>query len=76
MRGARAGTVRILLRGCGNYRTSGADIAKAWRVQYHNSTDALILNTPEIVDVPVAACAAPEAPEDGTQRLRETLEAL
>ncbi|MFA7095666.1 MAG: hydrogenase expression/formation protein [Gammaproteobacteria bacterium] len=70
------GTVYILSRGYGNCRITNAGIAKVWWVQYYNSTDALILNTLEIGDVPAAACAAPEDIEDSAQRLRETLETL
>lgn len=70
------GTVTLLSRGYGNCRITAAGPDHVWWVQYFNSTDVLILNTVEIVDVPQVACAAAEDLEDSAERLAEILEEL
>jgi hydrogenase-1 operon protein HyaF len=65
------GTVTLLSRGYGNCRITAAGPDHVWWVQYFNSTDVLILNTVEIVDVPQVACAATEDLEDSAERLEE-----
>lgn len=70
------GGVTLLSRGYGNCRITAAGPANVWWVQYFNSTDVLILNTVEIVDVPLVARAAAEDLVDSAERLAEILEEL
>jgi hydrogenase-1 operon protein HyaF len=70
------GAVVILSRGYGNCRISATAVAGIWRVQYFNSTDQLILDTLEVIDMPQVACAALEDLEDSALRLREIREVL
>lgn len=70
------GPVTLLSRGYGNCRITAAGPPNVWWVQYFNSTDVLILNTVEIVDVPQVARAAAEDLEDSAERLAEILEEL
>ncbi|MBY4677396.1 hydrogenase expression/formation protein [Marinobacterium arenosum] len=71
-----AGPVTILSRGYGNCRITSTRVPALWRVQYYNSTDQLILDTLEVVDVPAVACAAQEDIDDSALRLREIREVL
>ncbi len=71
-----AGPVTILSRGYGNCRITSTTIAPLWRVQYFNSTDQLILDTLEVVNVPAVACAAQEDLNDSAERLTEIREVL
>lgn len=68
------GAVTILSRGYGNCRITSTCIQGLWRVQYFNSTDQLILDTLEITDIPLVACAAKEDLEDSAERLHEIRE--
>lgn len=70
------GHVMILSRGYGNCRITSTKTPGIWRVQYFNSTDKLILDTIEVINVPLVACAAPEDLEDSAERLHEMREAL
>ncbi|EIJ32903.1 HupH hydrogenase expression protein [Thiothrix nivea DSM 5205] len=70
------GKTAILSRGYGNCRITATHVENVWWVQYYNSTDTLILNTLEVVEVPLVACASPEDLEDSAERLREIREAL
>jgi hydrogenase-1 operon protein HyaF len=70
------GPVAILSRGYGNCRVTATALPRTWWVQYFNSTDQLILNTLEVVDVPVVAMAADEDLADSVDRLREWLGTL
>lgn len=65
------GSVSILSRGYGNCRIRSTRLHYTWWVQYYNSSDALILNTLEVTDMPLVACAAQEDVEDSVARLRE-----
>ncbi len=67
------GAVTILSRGYGNCRIQSTATQQVWAVQFFNSQDTLILNTIEITDVPLMACAAQEDIEDSAQRLGEIL---
>ena len=67
------GTVSILSRGYGNCRITSTRLANVWWVQYFNSTDQIILNTLEVVDVPEVALAAEEDFQDSIERLGEWL---
>lgn len=71
-----AGTTAILSRGYGNCRISSTAIPDVWWVQYYNSTDQLILNTIEVVEVPDVALAAAEDLEDSLDRMDEYLDEL
>ena len=70
------GPVTILSRGYGNCRITSTCVDGLWRVQYFNSTDQLILDTLEITDIPLVACAAPEDLSDSYERLIEIREVL
>jgi hydrogenase-1 operon protein HyaF len=70
------GPVTILSRGYGNCRITATALPHTWWVQYFNSTDQLILNTIEVVDVPVAALAANEDVLESMGRLSEWLGTL
>ncbi len=70
------GPVSILSRGYGNCRITATALAHVWWVQYFNSTDQIILNTLEVVDVPEVALAAREDFEDSMERLGEWLDTL
>lgn len=68
------GPVTILSRGYGNCRITATSVRHLWRVQYFNSTDQLILDTLEVVDIPSVAQAAQEDVDESAVRLREMLE--
>lgn len=68
------GPVMILSRGYGNCRILSTNFPNVWWVRYFNSPDDMILNSIEIVDVPVAACAAAEDIADSAERLHEIME--
>jgi len=70
------GPVTILSRGYGNCRITSTNTEGLWRVQYFNSTDQLILDTLEITDIPLVACAAQEDIADSCVRLKEIREVL
>jgi hydrogenase-1 operon protein HyaF len=70
------GPVTILSRGYGNCRITATALPHTWWVQYFNSTDQLILNTIEVVEVPVAALAADEDILESMGRLSEWLGTL
>jgi len=68
------GPVTMLSRGYGNCRITATSVRHLWRVQYFNSTDQLILDTLEVVDLPSVARAAQEDVDESSLRLREMLE--
>ncbi|TKD14603.1 hydrogenase expression/formation protein [Rhodobacter capsulatus] len=70
------GAVTILSRGYGNCRITATATPHVWRVQFYNSTDALILDTIEVTVMPEVALAAREDLEDSAGRIREVLEAI
>ena len=67
------GPVDILSRGYGSCRVMSTAIPNIWWVRYYNSMGTLILNTLEVVDVPLVACAAQDDIEDSAHRLTELL---
>ena len=67
------GPVTILSRGYGNCRITATAARYLWRVQYFNSTDQLILDTLEVVDVPEVALAAGEDIAESAERLEQLL---
>jgi hydrogenase-1 operon protein HyaF len=71
-----AGEVTILSRGYGNCRIAQTAFSNIWWVRYFNATDTPILDTLEVVDVPIVACAADEDIADSARRLHEIVEAL
>jgi len=68
------GPVAMMSRGFGNCRITSTGVHGAWRVQYFNSMNTMILNTIEIVDVPEVALAAVEDLEDSKARLAELVD--
>jgi hydrogenase-1 operon protein HyaF len=70
------GASDILSRGYGNCRVRATGTPFVWRVQFYNSTDALILDTFEVSVMPEVALAAPEDLADSARRLTEVLEAI
>lgn len=70
------GAVTILSRGYGNCRVTATALPHVWRVQFYNSTDALILDTYEVTDLPEVVIAAPEDLTDSAERIREVMEAI
>lgn len=70
------GPIVFLSRGYGNCRIGSTAVPNIWRVQYFNSTDQLILDTLEVVDMPAVACAAPEDLSDSYERIKEIREVL
>lgn len=69
-----SGPVQVLSRGYGDCHVLSTGIPGIWQVRYYNSTEKLILNTLEVTDVPVVACAAPEDIQASAARLRDMLE--
>lgn len=70
------GAVTVLSRGYGNCRVTATALAHVWRVQFYNSTDALILDTYEVSAMPEVVIAATEDLTDSAGRIREVLEAI
>jgi hydrogenase-1 operon protein HyaF len=68
------GPVEILSRGYGNCHVGSTRFENVWRVRFYNSMNKLILDSIEIIDLPLVACAAAEDIADSAQRLREILE--
>lgn len=67
------GSVLILSRGYGNCRIISTLVPNCWRVTYYNSSDTIILNTVEVINIPEVACAAREDLQDSCVRLTEVL---
>jgi hydrogenase-1 operon protein HyaF len=67
------GRVLILSRGYGNCRITNTGRNHTWRVVFYNAFDKVILNSVEVVDLPEAACAAPEDLADSLERLADVL---
>jgi hydrogenase-1 operon protein HyaF len=65
------GPVRIVSKGYGSCRIQATAIHGVWSVQFFNTMDTILLDTLEIGDVPVVACAAEEDFRDSAARLRE-----
>lgn len=68
------GPVDVLSRAYGKCEVISTKTAGIWWVRYYNSMGVLILNTLEVVDVPVVIKAAPEDLVDSAARLKEILE--
>lgn len=66
----------ILSRGFGNCRITATALPSVWWVQYFNNMEKLILNSIEIVDLPVVALAAVEDYEATVVRLDEWIASL
>jgi hydrogenase-1 operon protein HyaF len=69
------GPVRITSRGYGTCRVQATATHGVWSVQFFNTMDTILLDTVEISDVPIVACAAEEDFRDSAERLREIEEA-
>jgi len=70
------GAVTVLSRGYGNCRITATATPHVWRVQFYNSTDALILDSFEVTTMPEVALAAREDLEDSAGRILEVLGAI
>jgi hydrogenase-1 operon protein HyaF len=70
------GGLSILSRGFGNCRITATAYPNVWWVQYFNAMEKLILNSVEVVDVPIVAQAAAEDFADSRVRLAEWIESL
>lgn len=68
------GPVDILSRSYGKCQVSSTLVQNVWWVRYYNSMSVLILNTLEVAEVPLVACAAAEDLRDSAIRLDEILE--
>jgi hydrogenase-1 operon protein HyaF len=68
------GPIDVLSRAYGKCEVISTQTAGIWWVRYYNSMGVLILNTLEVVDVPVVIKAAPEDLADSAERLKEILE--
>ena len=68
------GPLSMLSRGYGDCAITSTAIPDVWWVRYFNSTGKLILNTLEVVDVPLVACAAPEDIQSSAARLKDILD--
>lgn len=68
------GPVEILSRSYGQCLMSQTEFANIWWVRYYNSTGTLILNSLEVVDVPLVARAAVEDIADSGRRLAEIVQ--
>ncbi len=67
------GPVTLLSRSYGDCHIISTTLPNVWWVRYLNSMDKLLLNTLEVVDMPVVACAALEDIRDSQTRLRDML---
>ena len=70
------GPTLVLSRGYGSCRVSSTMLKNVWWVQYFNSDDKLILNTIEVVDIPVVIQASQEDIEDSQERLIEMIDSV
>jgi hydrogenase-1 operon protein HyaF len=71
------GQIPLVIRsgGYGSSRVFATGLRHVWAVQYVNGMGNVILDTLEIGDVPVVACAAEEDFRDSAERLREIRDA-
>ncbi len=67
------GPIDILSRSYGKCQIISTLTPNVWWVRYYNSMGTLILNTLEVIDVPLVVCAAPEDIADSALRLDEIL---
>ena len=70
------GPAVFLSRGYGSCRVTSTNLKYTWWVQYFNSEDKLILNTLEVVDVPIVTQASEEDIADSFERIGEMLESV
>jgi hydrogenase-1 operon protein HyaF len=68
------GPVQTLSRGYGECQVRSTACPNLWWVRYYNSMGTLILNTLEVVDIPLVACAAQDDLDDSRRRMQELLE--
>ena len=67
------GIVDILSRAYGRCQVISTQTPNVWWVRYYNSMSTLILNSIEVVEIPLVVCAAAEDLRDSAQRLDEIL---
>lgn len=70
------GPTVFLSRGYGSCRVTSTNLKYTWWVQYFNSEDKLILNTLEVVDMPIVTQASAEDIADSFERIGEMLESV
>ena len=70
------GPIGILSRGYGSCRIGSTGLGNVWWVQHFHNMGQMILNTIEIVDLPIAAQAAVQDYEDSCERLGDWLAAV
>jgi len=70
------GPTVFLSRGYGSCRVTSTNLKHTWWVQYFNSEDKLILNTLEVVDVPVVTQASIEDIRESSGRITEMVESV
>jgi hydrogenase-1 operon protein HyaF len=64
------GKVVIVSSGYGACRIRSTNLAATWWVQFSNASNALILNSLDIMDVPAVACAAEDDIADSAKRVK------
>jgi len=69
------GPVQLVSKGYGTCRVLATGARNVWSVQFFNAMDTIILDTLEIGDVPIVACAADEDFRDSASRLSDIEEA-
>ncbi len=67
------GVVDVLSRAYGKCQVISTQTPNVWWVRYYNAMDTLILNSIEVVDIPLVVCAAAEDLCDSAERLDEIL---
>ena len=67
------GPVDVLSRAYGKCQIISTLTPGVWWVRYYNAMDTLILNSIEVVDIPLVVCAAAEDLRDSAKRLDEIL---
>ena len=65
------GPVRLVSRGYGYCRVVSTAARNVWSVQFTNASDAVVLDTLEIVEIPAAVLAADEDFQDSAERLAD-----
>ena len=65
------GPVRLVSRGYGHCRVVATAVRGVWSVQFTNASDAVVLDTLEIVEIPAAVLAADEDFQDSAERLAD-----
>lgn len=67
------GPVSVHSRAFGKCQILSTQVANVWWVRYYNASGTLILNTLEVVDIPLVTCATPQDLVESHQRVARTL---